>query len=159
MPVTTNTLRQVIDLRTDPAQDWRSRKLRLQGFRGAELVGACSTGAAASLGPATCGVASAGIVLTGSAGLAAGLATTALVGVVARNHPLERLYNALARRTGRPEIPPSRAAKRFACALAANLLIGLKSSIRPTRSPGRSHVGADGRTQGLAGSRSGPRCR
>jgi hypothetical protein len=56
--------------------------------------------------------------------LAAALAVTALVGVFISNHPVEVLHNTIARHLGRPEIPPSRAAKRFACSVGAILLMG-----------------------------------
>ncbi len=117
-----SNVRQVVDLLTDPQHDQRARKLRLQGFRGADLANVCATGRAASLGPATCGLVSAVVAITGSALLAAGLAITAALGVVLGNHPVELVHNAVARRIGRPEIPPSRAAKRFACSLGASLL-------------------------------------
>lgn len=62
--------------------------------------------------------------MTGSAALAAGLAFTAVLGVLTSNHLVELLHNAIARRLGRPQVPPRRAAKRFACFLGASLLMG-----------------------------------
>ncbi len=102
---------------------------------------ACAAGPAASLGPATCGLVSAVVAITGSALLAAMLMMTALVGVFASNHPIELLHNTIARRLGRPEIPPSRAAKRFACSLGASLLIGAVMT---------DALGADGWALGFA---------
>lgn len=118
-----SNFRQVVDLLMDRDHDRRARKLRLQGFRGTDLTRACATGPAASLGPATCGLVSAVVAITGSALLAAVLAVGALVGVFMSNHPIELLHNTIARRLGRPEIPPSRAAKRFACSVGASLLM------------------------------------
>ena len=119
-----SNFRQIVDVLTDRDHDRRARKLRLQGFRGTDLTGACATGPAVSLGPATCGLVSAVVAITGSALLAAVLAMTALVGVFSSNHPVELLHNTIAHRLGRPEIPPSRAAKRFACTVGASLLMG-----------------------------------
>ena len=115
---------QVIELLTDPRHDWRSRKLRLQGFRDGQLAQVCSTGPAASMAPAVCGSVSGLIAVSGSALLSASLGATAVLGVFISNHPIELAYNVGARRAGRVMIPPSRAAKRFACFLGASFLIG-----------------------------------
>ena len=136
-----SNFRQVVDLLSDRDHDRRARKLRLQGFRGTDLTRVRATGPAASLGPATCGLVSAVIAITGSALLAAVLAVTALVGVFVRNHPIELLHNRIARCFGRPEIPSSRAAKRFACSLGASFLMGAAMSYA---------LGADGWALGFA---------
>lgn len=112
------------DLLTDPEHPASSRLLRLQGWRDADLAQALAAGWATRIGPAVCGALGLTIAVTGSAGLAAVAAVAALVGSVARNHPIELVYNRVAVGSGWVPLPPNRAAKRFACLLGGSLFTG-----------------------------------
>ena len=117
-------LTELVHVMTDPRFDRRTRLARLQGWRGADLDQALQAGWALSLAPAVCG---AGGLLGGflQSPLVLGLlGVTAVIGVVAANQPFEVLYNAIARRIGRSEVPPNRAAKRLGCFLGSVHLIG-----------------------------------
>ena len=96
-----------------------ARLLRLQGWRGADLRCALDAGAAMRLGPAACAVQATLGLAVPSAALYAVFAAAALLGVVARNHPVELAWIWWARRSGRPVPPANRAGRRFACALGA----------------------------------------
>ena len=96
-----------------------ARLLRLQGWRGADLRCALGAGAAMRLGPAACAVQATLGLAVPSAALYAVFAAAALLGVVARNHPVELAWVWWARRSGRPVPPANRAGRRFACALGA----------------------------------------
>jgi hypothetical protein len=117
---------QLTELLRDDRFDRSVRLLRLQGWRGAELTCAIGAGQAHRLAPGFCAVGAAAIAVTGSAWLAAALMGTAVVGLFARNHPVETLYNAVASRTGRSTIPRNKAAKRLGCALGT-LFLGASS--------------------------------
>lgn len=103
-----------------PAQ----RRARLQGWRGDDLLAVLRAGPMGRLAPAFCGVATLVAVVTSSIPLVLVILATALVGMVAPNHPVETLANVVARRTGRPTLPPNRAAKRLGCAIGSLHLAG-----------------------------------
>lgn len=100
------------------------RLLALQGWRGAELAQARATGVWQRLSPALCMTFTiVGTVLASPAILLA-LAATAVAGAVRPGHPFDVLYNhGIRHALGRPPIPPSRAARRSACALASVWLV------------------------------------
>lgn len=108
----------------DHERDWNTRLARLQGWRGADTRQAVNAKWAQRLAPAACGLgALAGALLTSP--LVVGFfAATAVVGTLAPNHPVEMIYNALARRQGRDPLPANRAAKRLGCAIGVLLLGG-----------------------------------
>lgn len=134
---------QVTGLLRDDRFDRATRLMRLQGWRGSELACAVRAGHAHRLAPGFCAVGSAVIAVTGSAWLAAALMATAVVGIFARNHPVETLYNAVAARSGRMPIPQNKAAKRLGCALGTAFLAASTVSIM---------VGADVLGRSLAAS-------
>ena len=110
---------------TDPSHDRRVNLLRLQGWRGDKLEDSHRTAAFAhKLAPAACGGLSLIAAVTGSMALVLATLATALIGVVARNHPFETVYNAIARRTGGQPMPANRAAKRTGCAVGSVFLAG-----------------------------------
>jgi hypothetical protein len=104
--------------------DWPTRLLLLQGWRGEELTQARRAGFAHRLAPAFCAAGAAVTALTASAWLAAALMATAIVGVFARNHPGETIYNWLTPRIGGTAIPRNKAAKRLGCAIGTLFLAG-----------------------------------
>lgn len=106
----------------DPDRDRTTRLLRLQGWRGDELTAARESGLATHLGPAVCAVAALAGAITGSVPVIAVLWATALVGMVAANHPAETAYNWVARRAAGTLLPPNRAGKRLACAIGTVFL-------------------------------------
>jgi len=110
---------------TDPGHDRRVNLLRLQGWRGDKLEDSARTAPFAhKLAPAACGILSLVAAVTGSMALVLVTLATALTGAVARNHPFETVYNAIARRTGGQTMPPNRAAKRTGCAVGSVFLAG-----------------------------------
>ena len=115
-------LRQVT---TDPDFDRRTNLLRLQGWRGQALAEASDAPwPVHRLGPAICGVLSFVVIATGSMALLLVTLASAIVGTFAANHPAESLYNAIATRRGRQQMPPNRAAKRTGCAVGSLFLAG-----------------------------------
>ena len=108
---------EVHQMLTDTDRDWISRRLRLQGWRGEEVRQAAASGGVDRVGPAFCAVGSVAATGLHSWMIAAVLAVTSLIGVVAANHPVEAAANALASRRGVRPLPPNRAAKRLGCAL------------------------------------------
>lgn len=112
----------VAALLRDPRFDRPTRLMRLQGWRGDSLDDALAAGSAHRLAPGFCAAGASIVALSGSWSVSLVLALTAIVGVFARNHPVEAVYNAAARRSGRPPIPPNRAAKRLGCLLGTLLL-------------------------------------
>lgn len=100
---------------------WRAR---LQGWRGDDLDAAVRAGRLGRLAPAACGVATLAAAATSSVPLTLAVLATALVGIVAPNHPVETLANAMARRSGRATLPANRAAKRLGCAIGSLHLAG-----------------------------------
>jgi hypothetical protein len=95
------------------------RLLRLQGWRSTELAAAIRAGNAHRAAPAICAALAWVVVVTASVPIAIFALSTAIVGVVASNHPAELAFNAVARRAGRPAIPANRAAKRLGCLIGA----------------------------------------
>ena len=108
----------------DERFDCSTRLLRLQGWRGSELTCAIGAGYAHRFAPGFCAIGAATIAFTGSGLLATAMMSTALVGIFARNHPVETVYNAVASRTGRSTIPRNKAAKRLGCAMGTLFLGG-----------------------------------
>lgn len=102
---------------TDETYTWSTRLLRLQGWRDDQVRQAAGAGRLVRIGPASCAVGALAVAVLGSAALAALVALSSLVGVVAPNHPVETLANAVAVRRGRTPLPRNRAAKRLGCAL------------------------------------------
>ena len=127
---------------SDERFDCSTRLLRLQGWRGTELTCAIGAGHAHRLAPGFCAIGAAAIAFTGSAWLAVVLMSTALVGIFARNHPVETLYNAVGSRMGRSTIPRNKAAKRLGCATGTLFLGGSALALG---------LGAEGLGRGLAG--------
>lgn len=117
-------LRDVGRILGDRERSWDARLARLQGWRGAEAEEASTARTAQRLGPAVCAVGALVGALLGSPPILAIFAVTALIGAVAPNHPLERLYNAWAGRNGRPCLPANRAARRLGCAIGFVFLAG-----------------------------------
>ncbi len=124
-PAPSNNLASLKDVLTDPAHDRSTNLLQLQGWRGDKLDESARTAAFAhKLAPAACGTLSLIAALTGSMALVLATLSTALIGTVARNHPFEMFYNAIARRSGRQAMPANRAAKRLGCAIGSAFLGG-----------------------------------
>lgn len=107
--------REVSDILFDQRFDRPTRLLRLQGWRSERLQEAVAAGGAHRLAPGFCAVGAAAVAVTGAWGLALAFLATAVVGIFARNHPVETMYNQLAPRLGRTPIPRNRAAKRLGC--------------------------------------------
>lgn len=129
MKTSTTSRWPVTEILGDSEFDNPTCLLRLQGWRGAELDEAVAAGNAHRLAPGFCAVGASAVAITGSWALALALMATAVIGVFARNHPLEAAYNQLARSTGRPPIPRNRAAKRLGCLLGTVMLGGSVLSI------------------------------
>jgi len=103
-------------LLTDPKYDRATRLLRLQGWRGDDLDAAIQAGSIGQrIGPATCAVLAWVVAFTGSVPIAVIALVSAVIGVLAPNHPAESTYNMITRRFGGTPIPPNRAAKRLGC--------------------------------------------
>ena len=100
----------------DTSIDARRRLLMLQGWRGAELEQALTARPADRLAPAFCMTGAAVGGLLGSPALLTGLGATGVVGAVTGRHPVERIHAWL---VPDKRLPPARAGRRFACALAA----------------------------------------
>jgi hypothetical protein len=113
---------ELTGLLRDERFDYGTRLLRLQGWRGAELARAVDAGNAARLAPGFCSLGGAVVALTASWELALILMATAVVGVFARNHPVEAVYNRLAPSLGRERLPANRAAKRLGCLIGTAFL-------------------------------------
>lgn len=113
----------------DDGSSHRTRLLRMQGWRGAELDQATAAGNAVRLAPGFCAAGAAAIVLSGSSILALILMATAVVGTGARNHPVESIYNWVAPAIGREPLPRNRASKRFGCLIGGALLATCALSI------------------------------
>lgn len=125
LPATSSNFTSLKKVLTDPGHDRSTNLLQLQGWRGDKLDESARTAAFAhKLAPAACGILSLIAAVTGSMALVLATLATALIGVVARNHPFESVYNAIARRTGRQAMPANRAAKRWGCAVGSALLGG-----------------------------------
>lgn len=112
-------------LLTDPRFDRNTNLARLQGWRGDDLAAATDTATFAHrVGPATCGVMALAVAVTGSTPLLLVTLATAVVGVFAKNHAAESVYNVIARRRGRQALPANRAAKRMGCTVGSLFLGG-----------------------------------
>jgi hypothetical protein len=109
---------------TDSEFDQDMRLVRLQGFRGADADQALRSSVGGRLAPAVCGLGAVLGVLLESPLLLGALALTAVIGVLAANHPVESLYNAFARRRGTAEVPVNRAGRRLGCFIGALFLGG-----------------------------------
>lgn len=96
----------------------------LQGWTGEDLEQAAETGIWQRLSPALCLTFTiVGTALASPLVLVA-LAVTALVGALAPGHPFDVLYNhGIRHLLKRPPLPPSRAARRSACAIASMWLV------------------------------------
>lgn len=123
-PDTGGRLHALTALVSDPTMDPATKRARLQGWRGADLERAVAAGGAQRLGPAVCGSLALVAAVTGSTLVLLVTLATAAVGVVAANHPVETLYNRIAARRARPQLPANRAAKRLGCALGTTFLGG-----------------------------------
>ncbi|MFT7650133.1 MAG: hypothetical protein ACI8Y4_004899 [Candidatus Poriferisodalaceae bacterium] len=116
--------RQVSSILTDSNFDRDMRLVRLQGYRGDEAEQALRSSVGGRLAPAVCGIgAILGVILASPLVLGA-LALTAVIGVVADNHPIEELYNLFARRRNSTEVPANTAGRRLGCFIGAIMLGG-----------------------------------
>ena len=115
-------LHELTEILSDQESDHPTRLLRLQGWRDQELDQAVAAGNAHRFAPGYCAIGATVVAITGSWILAAILMSTAVIGVFARNHPVEAIYNALAKDSCRTPIPPNRAAKRLGCAIGTAFL-------------------------------------
>jgi len=107
---------QAVDLLTEADVDLATRKARLQGWRDNDLDAALAAAPIAHrVGPIGCGLMALATAATGSMALLALTLATAMVGIVASNHPLELAYNIVARRRVLVPLPANRAAKRLGC--------------------------------------------
>lgn len=129
MTTTTNThpdrsprsnFHQLTDVLSGP--DRTTRLLRLQGWRGCDVDTARDSGLGAHVGPGACAVGSLAVAATGSVPLLAIFWATSVVGVFAANHPVEVVYNWIARRVGATALPRNRAGKRLGCAIGTVFL-------------------------------------
>jgi hypothetical protein len=114
--------RELIDILRDERFDQNTRLLRLQGQRGAQLDKAVAAGRANRLAPTFCAIGATAVVFTESWELALALMVTAVIGIFARNHPIEAIYNSLAPSIGRARLPRNRAAKRLGCMIGTLFL-------------------------------------
>ena len=127
-PRPTRGLSAVSAVLRDRSHDWADRRLRLQGWRGAEVRQARAAGLAVRLAPAVCSAAGFAAAWLDSAVIALVVLPTALIGVFADHHPAESLYNTVARRRGLVALPANRAAKRLGCLMGSLLLAGAGAS-------------------------------
>lgn len=106
-------------------EDTRQRRLlTLQGWTGADLDQATETGIWQRMSPALCLTFTiVGTALASPLVLVA-LAVTAIIGALAPGHPFDALYNhGIRHLLQQPRLPPSRAARRSACAIASFWLV------------------------------------
>jgi len=106
----------------DTSLTWTQRRTRLQGWRGPDADQADALPGVQRIGSGVCAVGALAGAVMGSPLLLAMLASTALVGAFAPNHPFEWLYNRVASTRGGPQLPTNRAAKRLGCALGVVFL-------------------------------------
>ena len=109
---------------TDGNYERDMRLVRLQGFRGDNAEQAVGSSFGGRLAPAICGGGAILGVLLGSPLLLGVLTLTAVLGVLAENHPVEMLYNVVARRRGTTEVPANRAGRRLGCFMGSIFLGG-----------------------------------
>lgn len=114
----------VFRLLSDTTFTWSQRRTRLQGWRGADAEQADAAAIAQRLGPALCAVGSIAGAFMGSPAVLLLVASTALAGTFAANHPFESLYNRWASSRGQQPLPRNRAAKRLGCAIGVVFLGG-----------------------------------
>ncbi len=102
----------------------RRRRLNIQGFDDADDATLAQTDLWLRIAPALCAaVAAIGTALASSPALWI-LAATAALGAVLPFHPFDLIYNlGLRRITATPALPPNRAPRRFACAMASVWLV------------------------------------
>lgn len=113
---------ELVGILRDDEHDQPTCLLRLQGWRDEELGEAVAAGNAHRLAPGFCAIGATAVAVTGSWVVAVALMATAVIGIVARNHPVEAIYNSFASRTRRGTIPRNRAAKRLGCFLGTAFL-------------------------------------
>ncbi len=119
-----NHYRQLSSILTDDKFERNMRLVRLQGFRDDEAEQALRSGFGGRLGPAVCGIGAIVGVLLASPLLLGALALMAIIGVLAPNHPVEVLYNLLARYRNTTEVPANTAGRRLGCFIGVILLGG-----------------------------------
>lgn len=115
---------EVTEILGDHSHDRETNLLRLQGWRDGELDQAAASGAIVRLGPAVCAVGTFIGVAIQSPALLGLVALTALIGLIAPNHPVEMLANAVTSRRGGTPQPPNKAGRRFGCLVGAILAGG-----------------------------------
>jgi len=123
---------------TECGLPWSHRLVALQGWRGDEIDRVLQAGPAVRFAPALCASGAVAVVLTGSPVLVTALAASAAVGAASGRHPIEWAHLAWAERRGRAGLPPARAGRRFACALAGTWL----ATVGAAQAAGRGHLAA-----------------
>lgn len=109
--------------------DRATRLLAMQGWSGDELVQARQTGAWQRFSPAMCLTFTVVGTVLASPVILLALAATAVAGALSSGHPFDAVYNHGVRHLlDRPALPPSRAARRSACALASVWLVATAAS-------------------------------
>ncbi len=104
--------------------DRATRLLAMQGWSGDELVQARQTGVWQRFSPAMCLTFTVMGTALASPVVLLALAATAVAGALMPGHPFDVVYNhGIRHRLGRPPLPPSRAARRSACAVASVWLV------------------------------------
>ena len=115
---------------TDPKYDRATRLLRLQGWRGDDLDAAVQAGVIGQrIGPVTCAALAWVVAITGSVPIAVIALISAIVGVLAPNHPSESIYNMIAHRFGGTSVPPNRAAKRLGCLIGTIFFLAASAAL------------------------------
>ena len=109
---------------TDQSFERDMRLVRLQGFRGHEAEEALRSHVGGRLAPALCGAGAILGVALASPLLLGALALSAGIGTIAANHPIENVYNVMARRRGAAEVPVNRAGRRLGCFIGTIFLGG-----------------------------------
>lgn len=100
--------------------DRATRLLAMQGWSGDELVQARQTGVWQRFSPALCLTFTIVGTALASPVILLALAVTAVGGALLPGHPFDVVYNRGVRHLlGRPPLPPTRAARRSACAVAS----------------------------------------
>jgi len=115
---------ELTTLLRDTSLTWTQRRTRLQGWRGPDADQADATPGGQRLAAAVCAVGALAGAVTGSPLILSLFAATALVGVLAPNHPFELLFNQVASARDRQRLPANRAAKRLGCAIGVVFLGG-----------------------------------
>ena len=118
------SVRDLTGLLADSTLTWSERLTRLQGWRGPDAAAADRAQLAQRLGATVCAVGALAGVAAQSPVVLGLFASTALVGAVAPNHPVEAAYNWWATGRRRATLPSNRAAKRLGCAIGVMFLGG-----------------------------------